>query len=170
MHLKILFNFSQLIKIANDFVGDKKKEEEYYKLIYSIFMDIRAFYTQKKNDAKLLQDFIVRKYIEIEIHEILSKIVNNLTKHKEIIIIFWEEFTIIEDLMNFMFKIAQNNNNYVNITLESRRIRSEEEGKKILSSIMENTLNIIINLFSFDGKQTNQFDAFIENVINKSIC
>ena len=48
MHLNILSNCSQLVRCASEFGTDEQTEDEYYKIIYSIFLDIRAFYRTKK--------------------------------------------------------------------------------------------------------------------------
>jgi hypothetical protein len=63
-----------------------------YNVSHSIDADTQRLETtfkgyRLKKDANRLQDFILRKYVDIEIHDTLIRIVYNISKHKDILLV-----------------------------------------------------------------------------------
>lgn len=166
LHLNILATFSEIILCENVLCSNDESFEEYYVVLSYIYLDLRSFYKYKKNEIQKFDDFIMRKYNEIDIHETITKIISNLSKRLQISALFWEENMIVNDLINYILKISNTSqNDFIKNTIERERRRKKvDDIKKTILSICENTLNIFSNLFGASKYNEPKFLLFLENV------
>ena len=106
VHLNILAIFSEIIKDEKEICNDETLEE-FFNFISYIFLDLRSFYKYKTNETEKLDNFISSKNNEVEIHETITRIILNLSKRQQFAALFWEEFVIIDDLINYITNIAK---------------------------------------------------------------
>jgi len=168
LHLNILAIFSELQK--HSILKTPEKRGLMIETMKQVFVDLRSFYKETKHNKKRIDDFKNNKFTEVDIHEIICRIFCNLTKLPETLNQIGSEESIIDDVFEFLSKIANvkkdNHNNYVKSLFENgkRKKRSPEELKRILLSIVDNTVLGIRNMFieGDDMEFKSKFFLFID--------
>lgn len=166
--MNILANFSEITKNLEEIKKDLKLEE-YNNIINEIFSDLSSFYRIKKNNKKKVDDFILHKSNEIDIHEIITRIFNNLTKDEGLCQIILKDPCVFDDILDFLSKLNGNfkmkeNKEFVKFILEKKK-KSNDDPKKTISNIMEYSLTAVKNILTI-GPNFKEFSKFKENVNN----
>ena len=162
VHLNILAIFSEIIKDEKEICNDETLEE-FFNFISYIFLDLRSFYKYKTNETEKLDNFISSKNNEVEIHETITRIILNLSKRQQFAALFWEEFVIIDDLINYITNIAKEE--FIKKIIEKERKKKNiNDITNSFLSICENTLNILLNLIVISKFNLIKFDIFLEKV------
>lgn len=167
LHLNILANFSEITKNLEEIKKDLKLED-YNTIITEIFSDLSSFYRIKKNNKKKVDDFILAKSNEIDIHEIITRIFNNLTKDEGLCQIILKDPCVFDDILNFLNKLNGNfkmkEKEFVKFILEKKK-KSNDDPKKTISNIMECSLTAVKNILTI-GPNFQEFLKFKANVYN----
>ena len=168
LHLNILAKFSEIIVFEEDLCNTDESHQQFFNVITNIFLDLKSFYYYKTNETRRFDHFISKKYNEIEIHEMITRIISNLSKKQQFALAFLEENIIIDDLIQYINKIANYTaDDFIKYTIENDgKKKGIVEIKKTFLSIGENTLNIFRNLLNDSNFKEPQYLTFLERVIN----
>jgi hypothetical protein len=151
LHLNILSNFSEIITETNYY--------QYEDLSNLISKDIKAYYKNTPNFKRRFEDFQQRKYYEIEIHETITRIGANITRSENSCKNLMNSL-FFEDIIQFLIVIAncqskddsqvsEGSNNGPDFILrvnEKKKKTNLEKIKKIVASILHQSLDIINNI------------------------
>jgi len=163
LHLNVLAVFSDTHRLK-----DPSKRDKMIDVMKQVFSDMRSFYKETKNNKKRIDDFKNNKFTEIDIHEIITRIFCNMTKLPETLNMIGSEDNIIEDIFDFLIKMSnvKKDNNFVKNLFEAdkKKKKSPEELKRVIMSIVDNSMigicNLIIEGDDLDYK--NKFFVFID--------
>jgi hypothetical protein len=119
----------------------------------------------RKNNKKRVEEFIQNKQNELDIHEIIARIYNNLTKSDVLFKLLMEDSCIIEDLIDYLSKFSgkfksKDNKEFLRGHLE-KKSKDPSEQRKMMLSITENTLSIFINLIPKGRENKLEFRNFV---------
>lgn len=177
LHLNILSNFSDITKGNYD--------QSYSALMKLISLDIKSFYKMNQTYKRRLDDFRIRKKTEFEIHDTIARIGVNITKYEENSNILLESF-FFDDIIEFLIIIgvgehndneSSNSNNGVNYPnsdfilkmKEKKKKMNLEEIKKIVLSIVDNSVKIIVNIMDSAEEISEPFTSKLaEHEINSA--
>jgi hypothetical protein len=155
LHLNILAMFSDINR-TNYLENTPSAAQSVHEMLVNVFQDIKSFYRETNNNKKRIEDFKQNKYQEIEIHELITRIIYNLSKVKEIHVLICAEKSITLDIFEYLIKFSNiKKDNFIKSLLDSKRKKNPEEVKKFLLSITDNTLgcfrNIFLNVMEISG-------------------
>lgn len=170
LHLNILSNFSDISKYM--------VEEANEPLMKLICIDLKSFYRVSQNYKKRLDDFRNKKKQEFEIHEIITRIGVNVTKYGKLCLSLMDSF-YFDDIIEYLIiiGIGENNdnessnsgisNNHKNSDFllkikEKKKKTNFEEIKKIVLSIVENSVLIIINIMNGPTDVSDPFSSKVK--------
>jgi hypothetical protein len=151
LHFNILANFSE---IAND--KDKKNNEDIMK---TIMVDLKGIYRKNESNKRKYEEFVKRKFYEVEIIEIITRIGTNLTKYPKLAYSLMD-CKYYHDILQILINIKKDGD-YITETAD-RLKKKKDEVKKIVLLIVENSLNLIYNCVS---SETNDISELFGNVV-----
>jgi hypothetical protein len=144
LHLNVLANISDVIgkfeKVEDDFHED---------IMRNLMIDIKAYYRKTESHKKRFEDFKRRKFREIEIHEVITRVCTNLTKSSKNAFSLLDSY-FYEDLLEFLVYISKTKKKFVE-EIHMKRKKGKEEIAKITQSIIENSITVINNIFNSEG-------------------
>jgi hypothetical protein len=149
LHLSILANFSLV---------------EDHELKKNILKDIKAFYRPGDAYKRRLDDFLIRKKSDIEIHETVTRIAVNLTNSKKLSAALLDT-QFYNDIIEVLILIGSDEepNDVQKLDFIQRIVNKKglkiEKVKKFVQGIVENTLAVVINLL-----QSEASEAFTKKV------
>jgi hypothetical protein len=128
-------------------------------MLKEIMVDLKAYYRKSQGNKKRYSDLKRKKLIEVEIHEVITRLGNNLTKSGKLAFSLLDSY-FYEDLMEYIIHIAKNKRFIDDIHV--KRKKPKEEVAKITQSIVENTLCVVNNVFYSEGETITR--AFMDMV------
>ena len=99
LHLNVLANYSEVIKFENEIIQDKLLLSYYEECLIDLYSDLNNFYKIKNNNKKRVEEFIQIKSNELEIHEIVIRTYNNLTKSSNLNSLIFNDTFIFDDII-----------------------------------------------------------------------
>jgi hypothetical protein len=163
-HLSILSNFADITKTVYD--------PTFEPLTKLITEDIKSFYKSSKNYKNRLDNFRVKKRLEFDIHDTITRIGVNITKYESNSILLMDSL-FFDDIIEYLIIIAigenndnesTNSNNVGNADFilrmkEKKKKMNMEEIKKVVVSIVENSALIMINIMTSSDAVSDPFSA-----------
>ncbi len=164
LHLNILANFAEL-----------PAEENYENLTKLIALDVKSYYKMSQNYKRRLDDFRIKKKIEVEIHESMVRIGSQITKSQKNCEILLDSF-FFDDVIEYLIIIGVGEH-YDNDTescksdrsglqadfmlrlKERKKKQTLEEIKKSVSAVVEHSLVIILNIMSAANELSDPFST-----------
>ena len=126
---------------------------------------MRCFYKETKSNKKRIEDFKLHKYNEIEIHELIVRIFCNMTKLNETLNLVGCDVALVDDMFDFIIKLSnykKENVNFVQNLLEAdKKKKNADDLKKIILSIVENTVLGIRNIVII-GEDLEFYKKFLD--------
>ena len=144
--------------------------EDYHTIIMEILSNLSSFYRIKKTNKKKIENFILTKSIEIDIHEIMARIYNNLTKENGLCQNILKEISVFDDIIDFLSKLSGSNKTKENkefiLSIIEKKKKSNVDPKKSISNIVEYSLAAIKNIL-LSGPDYEEYSKFMANVYNQ---
>jgi hypothetical protein len=150
LHLSILANIS-VLESSENLLPVKKL----------VAKDLKAFYRPSEAYKRRLDEFLIKKKVDIEIHETVTRIGVNMTKNCELSAMFLEtQFynDIIETLILIGLDDDPNDTvrgDFLQRIIGKKSSLSIDRIKRFVQGIIENTLIIIINILK-GSKEVSQ--------------
>lgn len=168
LHLNILANFSEITKFEEEISNSKELITDYENLLVDIYADLKNFFKVRKNNKKRIEDFIFMKDSELEIHEIIVRTYSNLSKSDNVFSLLLEDSCILEDIILYMCKFngevkTKENKEFLRSHLEKKN-KDNNEQRKLILSVLENTINIFINLTKKGELNKHDFRLFVTSL------
>lgn len=168
LHLAVLANISELSKY-------KEEEETVDAILALIAQDLNAFYRITKTYKKRLEDFRKKKKYDVEVHELMTRIGVNITKHSTHCKDLMDSY-YFDDIIEYLIIIGvgeQNENDEENFKgldfiakiKEKKKKSNIDEIKKTTASIVDNSLKIIINIMSSPNEISDSFSTKVKPFI-----
>lgn len=158
LHLNIVSIFSEI----------EGKNPSEIKNLLELFKILKSFYKENQSNKQLISDFKKAKIIEIEIHQIITRIFSNLSKFTfEVSDLLLREEKIFDDLIEYIDKNTGSHENLENfikkIIDKDKKKKNYDRVKKIVLNVAENTCQGIRNLF-FKGIKSDSFSHYMNYV------
>jgi hypothetical protein len=140
LHLSILANFSAI-----------EVDETNITFIKYILKDLKAFYRTGEGYKRRLDDFLIRKKSDIEIHETVTRIGLFITKQHDLCGLFLD-CQFYNDILEILILIGseEDSNETQKHDFIQRIVNKKgmkvEKAKRFVQGIIENSLKILINL------------------------
>ena len=152
--MNILAVFSEINK--NNYLNSVSTDKNIVEILRNVFNDLRCYYKETKTNKKRIYDFKIQKFVEIEIHEIITRIFCNLSKTLESCHLIMTEEGLIDDIFEFIIKLAhvkKDNGNYIVKVIENakKKKKNVDEAKKVIVLIVDNSILGLRNLLLEDN-------------------
>ncbi len=150
LHLNIIANFSELI----NFEITLKEEQEVISILKGILTDLRSCFKNTSNYKKRYEDFRAKKFQEIEIQELVTRIGANISNEPQFSFHLFDDTSVYGfDIINYLKTIqlsGQDPKKYFLDELMKGKSRKKNDAQigKIILSIIENTTIIILNVLA----------------------
>ena len=166
LHLNVLANYSEVIKFENEIIQDKLLLSYYEECLIDRYSDLNNFYKIKNNNKKRVEEFIQIKSNELEIHEIVIRTYNNLTKSSNLNSLIFNDTFIFDDIIEYLKKFTpplniKDSKDFIKTIIEKK---SRENYRKILMNIAENSFSAIKNIIQKGNDNEKEFKKFISRL------
>ncbi len=130
-----------------------------------ILTDIRSLFKNTTNYKKRYDEFRDKKFVEIEIQELVTRTVSNLTKEPQLTYHLVDNTSLFsQDLIFYLKKISTSTNskgNFLDSLSDGKIKMKNDQAYKVILSILENSAQIIYNIFN---SPKEVMDKFVEKV------
>jgi len=150
LHLNVISNLSELV----NYDIKEKEEEDTINIMKAILTDLRSCFKNTHNYRKRYEDFKARKLQEIEIHELVTRIGVNISNEPQLSYHLVDDTSLFSnDIISFLKSIVDAGNeskkNFIDELMKGKtRKKNDQQCGKILISIIENSLIIILNILA----------------------
>jgi hypothetical protein len=166
LHLSVLANLSE---IANVNTHDDVQQN----ILKAITLDLKAFFSDTPKYKKRYEDFVHKKKTEFEIQEIITRLGMNVTKNNKNTEMLMENCKFFDDIIEYLIIIgmgenndndsvnSNNSNNNIDFILrvKDKRRKNLDEVKKLVCSIVENSIVIIKNIMGGPDEVSDDFST-----------
>ncbi len=138
----------------------------------AIVMDLRSCFKNTNYYKQKYDDFKKKKFQEIEIQEIVTRIGTNISNEPQLSYHLIDETSVyINDIIDYIKGIALSGSdpkkNFLDVLMKDKvRKRTDMQDGKIILSIVENTITIVTNIFKSPKELVTKFFKKVRFYLN----